>query len=152
MKCALAAVGFLNGNIEYNKKVLADTLEKCAGKAEVVLFGESFLQGFSGIRFEPEYDRAMALSRTDPVIGEIGAMAKEFSLAVSFGFIEKDCGSFFSSQMTLDPGGRIIDLYRRVSPGWKEPFAGKEYREGSGFHTFDFLGKKAAVGLCGDFW
>ena len=145
MKCALAAVGFLNGNIEYNKKVLADTLEKCAGKAEVVLFGESFLQGFSGIRFEPEYDRAMALSRTDPVIGEIGAMAKEFSLAVSFGFIEKDCGSFFSSQMTLDPGGRIIDLYRRVSPGWKEPFAGKEYREGSGFHTFPFLDKKIAL-------
>ena len=70
MKCALAAVGFLNGNIEYNKKVLADTLKKCAGKAEVVLFGESFLQGFSGIRFEPEYDRAMALSRTDPVIGK----------------------------------------------------------------------------------
>lgn len=79
-------------------------------------------------------------------------MAKEFSLAVSFGFIEKDCGSFFSSQMTLDPGGRIIDLYRRVSPGWKEPFAGKEYREGSGFHTFPFLGKKIAVGLCGDLW
>ena len=152
MKCALAAVGFLNGNIEYNKKVLADTLEKCAGKADVVLFGESFLQGFSGIRFEPEYDRAMALSRTDPVIGEIGAMAKEFSLAVSFGFIEKDCGSFFSSQMTLDPGGRIIDLYRRVSPGWKEPFAGKEYREGGGFHTFPFLDKKIAVGLCGDLW
>ena len=46
----------------------------------------------------------------------------------------------------------MIDLYRRVSPGWKEPSAGKEYCEGSGFHTFDFLGKKVAVGLCGDLW
>ena len=152
MKCALAAVGFLNGNIGHNKKALADTLEKCAGKTDVVLFGEAFLQGFSGIRFEPEYDRTIALSRTDPVIGEIGAMAKKFSLTVSFGFIEKDGGTFFSSQMTIDPSGRIIDLYRRVSPGWKEAFAGKAYREGSGFHTFDFLGKKAAVGLCGDLW
>lgn len=46
----------------------------------------------------------------------------------------------------------IVSAQSRVSPGWKEPSAGKEYREGSGFHTFDFLGKKAAVGLCGDFW
>ena len=26
MKCALAAAGFINGDIEYNKAVLADTL------------------------------------------------------------------------------------------------------------------------------
>ena len=35
MKCALAAAGFINGDIEYNKAVLADTLGKCAGKAEL---------------------------------------------------------------------------------------------------------------------
>lgn len=141
--------GFSTETSNITRRSLPIPSEKCAGKADVVLFGEAFLQGFSGIRFEPEYDRAIALSRTDPVIGEIGAMAKEFSLAVSFGFIEKDCGSFFSSQMTLDSGGRIIDLYRRVSPGWKEPFAGKEYREGSGFHTFPFLGKKSPSDYAG---
>lgn len=46
MKCALAAVGFINEDIEYNKAVLADTLRKCAGRADVVIFGEAFLQGF----------------------------------------------------------------------------------------------------------
>ena len=79
-------------------------------------------------------------------------MAKEYAVAVSFGFLEQDCGTFFSSQLTIDQTGRILDLYRRVSPGWKKPSAGKEYREGSGFHTFDFLGKRVAVGLCGDLW
>ena len=47
MKCALAATGFINGDIEYNKAVLADTLGKCAGKADAVIFGEAFLQGLA---------------------------------------------------------------------------------------------------------
>jgi len=152
VKCALAAVGFINGNIAYNKAVFADTLRKCAGRADVVLFGEAFLQGFSGINFVARHDTAVSISREDRIIHEICSMAKEYAIAVSFGFIEKDCGTFFSSQMTIDQSGQIIDLYRRVSPGWKEPFAGREYREGSEFHTFDFLGKKVAVGLCGDLW
>ena len=152
MKCALAAVGFIDGDIEHNKAVLADTLGKCAGRADVVIFGEAFLQGLYGISFVVEQDSKIAVSRESNIIREICAMAKERSIAVSFGFIEKDCGVFFSSQMTVDKEGRIVDVYRRVSSGWKEPFAGKEYREGKGFHTFDFLGQRVAVGLCGDFW
>ena len=152
MNYALAAVGFVNGDIEYNKAAIADTLEKCAGKADVVLFGEAFLQGFSAINFVVEHDAAVAVSRDDTVICEICDIAKENGIAVSFGFIEKDGGAFYSSQMTIDRQGRVIDVYRRVSPGWKEAFAGKEYREGDGFHTFDFLDQKVAVGLCGDLW
>ena len=37
MKCALAAVGFINGDIKYNKATIMDTLRKCAGKADVSL-------------------------------------------------------------------------------------------------------------------
>lgn len=152
MKCALAAVGFIDGDVGHNKTVIIDMLKKYAGKADVVIFGEAFLQGFYGINFTIEHDEAAALSRDDVVIREICGAAKEYSVAVSFGFIEKDCGEFFSSQLTTDKTGRIIDVYRRVSAGWKESFAGNKYREGDGFHTFDFLGKKIAVGLCGDLW
>ena len=152
MKCALAAVGFLNGDIEYNKAVLSDALEKCAGRADVVIFGEAFLQGFDSINFTAEHDMAVSVSRKDRLIHEISEMAKKNAIAVSFGFLEKDRCTFFSSQMTIDKNGRMIDLYRRVSPGWKKSFAGKEYREGSEFHTFDFLDRKVAIGLCGDLW
>lgn len=152
IRYALAAVGFINENPGYNKAVIANVLGKCAGKADVVIFGEAFLQGFYGIDFTVRHDTAVAVSRDDTVIREICGMAKKYSVAVSFGFIEKDGGAFFSSQLTADKNGQFKDLYRRVSPGWKEPFAGKEYREGDGFHTFDFLGKRVAVGLCGDLW
>lgn len=152
MKYALAAAGFLNGDIGYNKAVLAGTLETYAGKADAVLFGEAFLQGFDSLDFTARHDAAVAVSREAHVIHELCQLAKEHAAAVSFGFLEQDCGAFFSSQLTIDQTGRVLDLYRRVSPGWKEPSAGAEYREGCGFHAFDFLGKRVAVGLCGDLW
>ena len=46
MKYALAAVGFINEDIEYNKAVLADTLRKCAEGRMLLSSGEAFLQGF----------------------------------------------------------------------------------------------------------
>ena len=94
MKCALAAVGFINGDIEHNKAILAGALEKCAGKADVVIFGEAFLQGFYALNFIAEHDMAAAISHEDVMIREICSMAKEYSIAVSFGFIEKDGGAF----------------------------------------------------------
>ena len=90
MKCALAGVGFINEDIEYNKAVLADTLRKCAGRADVVIFGEAFLQGFYGINFIAKHDTTVSISRDDMIIREICSMAKEYTIAVSFGFIEKE--------------------------------------------------------------
>ena len=152
MKCALAAVGFLNESVEYNKTVIIDTMKKYAGQADVVIFGEAFLQGFYGINFSVEHDTAVALHKEALVIQEICEAAKKFAIAVSFGFIEKDNVSFFSSQITIDKNGQVIDLYRRISPGWKEKFASEKYCEGEGFHTFDLGEKKVVIGLCGDLW
>lgn len=82
MKYALAAVGFINEDIEYNKAVLADTLRKCAGRADVVIFGEAFLQGFYGINFIAKHDTTVSISRDDMIIREICSMAKEYTIAV----------------------------------------------------------------------
>ena len=152
MKCALTAAGFINEDLQHNKNVILDNMNACSGSADLVLFGEAFLQGFYGATFDVEHDAKIAISQGDPIIGEISAAAKQCAIAVSFGFIEKAESCFYSSQVTIDATGTVIDLYRRVSPGWKEPFAGEQYREGDGFHTFSFQGKKIAVGLCGDLW
>ena len=152
MKCALAAVGFINEDISYNKKVIIDTMIKYAKEADIVLFGEAFLQGFYAADFHPEHDATIAVAKDDAVIKEICAVAGQYSIAVSFGFIEKAGETFYSSQITIDAKGQVLDLYRRVSPGWKEDFAGEKYCEGKEFHTFNFCGRKTAVGLCGDLW
>jgi len=152
MRCALAAVGFKNEDVQFNKKVMIDTLEKYVNEADIVIFGESFLQGFYGANFDPEHDEKIAVTTDDSVIKEMCTAAKKYNIAVSFGFIEKCEDKFFSSQITIDKNGEIADLYRRVSEGWKESIANERYCEGKEFHTFSFRDKSIAVGLCGDLW
>lgn len=152
MRCALASKGFVNENIQHNKNVIIDTMIKCSNAVDIVIFGEAFLQGFYGATFEIEHDEKLAISQNDFIIKEICSVAKEYKIAVSFGFIEKAKDCFYSSQITINSSGNIIDVYRRVSPGWKEEFANEQYREGNGFHIFSYMDRKIAIGLCGDFW
>ncbi|MGX7140578.1 nitrilase-related carbon-nitrogen hydrolase [Facklamia languida] len=152
MKYALAALGFKNGNVDYNQRVIIDTLIEYKHSVDMVVFGEAFLQGFYGPTFDEDHDLTLALRVEDPVINEIQQAARDYGVAVSFGFIEKNGPSFYSSQITIDAKGQTLDFFRRVSPGWKEPFASDRYQEGQGFHHFYFQNKRLVVGLCGDFW
>lgn len=152
MKCALASLGFMNENVMFNKKVIMDTMMKYSGDVDIVIFGEAFLQGFYGATFDVEHDNKLAITQDDCIMKEICSAAREYAVAVSFGFIEKAEDVFYSSQITIDSAGKVIDVYRRVSPGWKEPFAGEKYCEGKGFHAFPFMGRSVVVGLCGDLW
>ena len=152
MRCALASKGFINEDVQYNKNVIINTLIECSDKADIVIFGEAFLQGFYGATFDVEHDTQIAVAQDDWIIKEIRLAAQRYATAVSFGFIEKVEDRFYSSQITIDSDGNVIDLYRRVSPGWKEPFAGDKYCEGDGFHAFSYMGKRIVVGLCGDLW
>lgn len=152
MKCALASMGFVNENLQHNKKVIIDTMIAYSAKADIVIFGEAFLQGFYGATFDVEHDTQIAISLHDPIIEEICSVARQYAIAVSFGFIEKTKKCFYSSQVTIDANGTVIDIYHRVSPGWKLPFADGHYQEGDGFHSFIFMGKKVVIGLCGDLW
>lgn len=152
MKFALAAKGFINGDLDHNSRVILETLEDYRGRADMVLFGEAFLQGFYGPTFDLDHDLKMALALDHPVFDAIARKARETSTAVSFGFIERASEAIYSSQATIDDQGKIVDVFRRVSPGWKIEGAGESYREGEGFHSFLLEGRKMAVGLCGDLW
>lgn len=152
MKCTLAALGFINEDSIHNKNVIINTLKQYSGKADMVIFGEAFLQGFYGLNFQVVHDEKIAVSKDDVMIKEICNAAKEYGMGVSFGFIEKEGDIFYSSQITIASDGTILDVYRRVSPGWKEEFANEQYREGDGFHIFVYEGKTIAIGLCGDLW
>lgn len=152
MRCALASIGFINNDLQYNKQTIINTMIKYADKADIVLFGEAFLQGFYAATFEPEHDKMLAVTQDDRIIMDICDVAKQYAIAVSFGFIEKVGDSFYSSQITIDRSGTILDVFRRVSPGWKLPYANENYCEGEGFHLFTFMENTIAVGLCGDFW
>ena len=64
---------------------------------------------------------------------------KWYSVGISFGYYELVNDSIYSSQMTIDKYGKIINNYRRISPGWKEKIADYHYIEGTEFTSFIYL-------------
>lgn len=152
MKINLMSLAFKTKDTEYNKNIIIKSMREYAHKAELLVFGESFLHGFEALSWNYEKDKAIAIDINDDIINEIKFAAKENSIAVSFGMIEKTDDALYSSQITISKAGEVIDVFRRVSDGWKEPIADDHYKEGEGFHTFDYEGKKILIGICGDFW
>ncbi len=153
MKIALASSPVIDKEVNRNLAFILQALEMCRGKADLVVFGESVLQGFHSLTWDYETDRQMAVPQTDDSIIQICQAAKNHGIAVSFGYIERSGASLFSSQIVIDNTGTVIQNFRRVSVGWKEYWhTDDHYQEGANFEPFFFQGKKFAIGLCGDLW
>lgn len=152
MKIALEAIGFITNDILYNKNKIINTIKYNKGKVDLIVFGETYLQGFQCLSWEYEQDKEIAICKSNETIVEIQKCARQNRVAVSFGYIEKNKNKIYSSQITIDKDGKIISNFHRVSTGWKEPSSDNHYCEGKKFPKFKLLGKTFSIGLCGDFW
>nr|WP_083427761.1 nitrilase-related carbon-nitrogen hydrolase [Ezakiella massiliensis] len=133
MKIALAAVGFITNDTAYSLEKIKTLIEKYASEVDLILFGESFLQGFECLSWDYAKDVNIAVHQDSELINDIRAMCEINRVSVSFGYIEKDKDNLYSSQLTIDKNGETVDNFRRVSIGWKEPIADFHYVEGKGF-------------------
>lgn len=152
MKVVLAAQSFINKDLTYNFKKILYGLERFSQQKDLILYGESFLQGFDSLTWNYDKDIEIAISIDDKLIKELRFACKKYKIGLSFGFIEKDQDYIYSSQLTIDRDSNIINLYRRVSQGWKEKISDFHYKEGKEFKVFYFCSKKVLVSLCGDLW
>ena len=153
MRLALASNPVKNRNIPFNLQSMINAMEKCGGRADLILFGESVLQGFNSLCWDYEVDKPMAVSLADGPIRRMCQAAKKNAIAVCFGFIERVDDALYSSQIFIGANGEIVDVFHRVSAGWKEYWqTDGHYREGQHFEKFIYDGKSFAVGLCGDLW
>lgn len=153
MKIALASAPVVTGDIRHNTDAILRAVEQCRGKAELVVFGESVLQGFDSLRWDYETDQHTAVPLMDASIRRIRRAAKENGIAVSFGFIQRGEDVLYSSQIFIGADGGIETVFHRVSVGWKyHSITDGHYREGERFEKFHYGGKSFAIGLCGDLW
>lgn len=152
MKIALAAVGFITNDIAYNFEKIKKIVKEYFDKVDLIIFGESFLQGFDCLSWKYLKDIEIAIDQESDIIKEIESLCENYQVAVSFGYIEKAENKIYSSQLTIDKYGNILNNYRRISTGWKESFADHHYAEGDDFVQFNYLNKSFSVALCGDLW
>ena len=57
MRIALAAYAFKNGDIGFNLSQIERGFKDAHGKADILCFGECFLQGFDALNWDFENDR-----------------------------------------------------------------------------------------------
>ena len=154
MKIALAAARFRNRDIAFNLKQIERQMRAAqSGGAQLVCFGEAFLQGFDALSWDYSADLARGLRMDSAPIQKIAALSREMGIDVSFGFIERDGEELYSS-CALVEGGEITYAYRRITAGWKARACWNHphYREGDAVSIVQWRGKKLMFALCGDLW
>jgi len=153
MIITLASARIVDRDINYNLSQLKRCMKEAkANSADLVCFGEAFLQGFNALSWQYEKDRKIALATYSKEFTQIKTLTKEIGIDVLFGYNELEEDTLYSS-CALIADGEIVHNYRRISKGWKEYSKTDEhYKEGSSVEVFDYKGKKCVIGLCGDLW
>lgn len=153
MRIALASAKFINGNIAFNLNQMERYMgEAKAWGADLVCFGETFLQGFDALTWDYARDRQTAVTTDSELFRGLCRRTEDLGIDLLFGFVEREGESLYSSCALLG-GGKLLHLYRRISEGWKEYWkTDAHYREGETVSVFSYRGKRCLIALCGDLW
>lgn len=153
MNIALAAYAFKNKDIAFNLRQIERGMRYAQGRADLLCFGEAFLQGFDALCWKDAADRRIALDMNSSApIRQLCAWTKQYGLALLTGYIEKAENCLYSSCIVLADGA-VLHNYRRVSKGWKDcAKTDAHYREGKSIGAFSLHGRQLSLAICGDLW
>ena len=139
-------------DILFNLMQIERALKEAQGQAELLCFGEAFLQGFDSLCWDYETDWRMAVEQNSETMDRLRSLTVRYGTGLLFGYIEKEGDRLYSSCAVLAEG-KTVHNYRRISRGWKEfSKTDSHYCEGTETGEFTFHGKKIMPALCGDMW
>lgn len=131
---------------------IEQAMKRSEGKADLLCFGEAFLQGFDSLCWDYETDRSTALELSSETIAKLRGWTVQYGVSLITGYIEKDREKLYSSCVVISDG-EIVHNYRRISKGWKEySITDGHYCEGTDTESFRLNGKDIGLALCGDLW
>lgn len=152
MRIGLVSYRCENRNTAFNMKQIELAMQRSEGKADLLCFGEAFLQGFDALCWDYEADKAAALELSSETISRLRYWTIRYGISLITGYIEKDREKLYSSCIVLSEG-EIVHNYRRISKGWKEySKTDGHYCEGNKTDPFCLHGKEMTLALCGDLW
>ena len=152
MRIGLVSYRCENRNIPFNMGRIEQAMKRAEGKADLLCFGEAFLQGFDALCWDYETDQSTALELSSETILQLRDWTVRYGVSLVTGYIEKDREKLYSSCVVISDG-KIIHNYRRISKGWKEyTITDGHYCEGTEAGSFTLHGKDFSLALCGDLW
>ncbi|MBQ9206036.1 MAG: carbon-nitrogen hydrolase family protein [Treponema sp.] len=152
MTIGLAAYRFVNNDISFNISQIRSALECAHFRADLLCFGEAFLQGFDSLSWDYERDKSVAITQNSAVMRELCALTNLYGVDLLVGYIERNGEELYSSCALLK-NGILAHNYRRISVGWKDcAYADAHYCEGIEAASFLYKGREFQLALCGDLW
>lgn len=132
------------------REIIGDIAEASRTGADLVLFSEAAVTGLINDG-DPSHDLPLGQAIPGPVTERVALAARENSIYVGLGLLERDGCSLYDSAVLLDPEGRIALKYRRISPGWRDRHCdARVYREGDAIGRTDTRLGSFAFLICGD--
>lgn len=152
MKIGLASYEFINNDITFNLSQMEKAMKSVQGRADLLCFGETFVQGFDALNWNYEHDRHTAISADSKIMKRLCSLTVKYQVDLLFGYIERESDGIYSSCAVIE-NGKLVYNYRRISKGWKEcAITDEHYREGTQTSEFLYHGQPIMISLCGDLW
>lgn len=152
MRIGLVSYRSKNRDISFNLQQIEKAMRHAEGKADLICFGEAFLQGFDSLSWDYDTDKSLAVELSSETIGQLRDWTVRYGVSLLTGYIEKVQEKLYSSCVVITDG-RIVHNYRRISKGWKEySITDGHYCEGTETEPFYLNGKEICIALCGDLW
>lgn len=152
MKIGLVSYEFKNGKIEYNIERIEKAIISANGKADLLCFGETFLQGFDSLSWKYEIDKDIAITKDSYTMERLKKLSEKYNIDLGIGYIEREKEKIYSSFVVIEKG-KIIHNYRRITKNWKEySITDMHYCEGNISETFIYKNIEFKIALCGDMW
>lgn len=139
MRIAISSKQFINNDTEANLNTMFDTMKAAKDLgAEVIVFGEAFLQGFEALKWNYDFDKGIALNIYSEPINRLCKTSRKLNLDVIFGYYEKD-GTLISSSSLIIERGEPIYNYKRLTKSFNKPSnADRHYYEGQVVEVFEY--------------
>ena len=152
MKIGLVSYEFNNGKIEYNIEKIEKASISSNGSADLLCFGETFLQGFDSLSWNYEIDKSIAITKESVIMEKLKKLSEKHKIDLGIGYIEREKEKIYSSFIIIEKG-KIIHNYRRITKNWKEySITDEHYCEGEISETFIYKNREFKIALCGDMW
>ena len=142
-----------NGNVQFNLSKMKEQLYKASAMgAELLIFPELFLSGY---RVPAETMKLVAEERGGPSFQELSKSAREFNIAVLYGYPEVDRSSvtpvYYNSAQLIDKDGSSLVNYHKTHPAINTDGYEKVFKVGTSFAEItECCGVKIGVLICFD--
>ena len=150
MRVGLAVIRVTRDHSQ-NVDSMVELIREAAGEgADLVLFGEAAPTGLIN-NDDPTHDMAIAQPIPGPTANTLAQAARDAGVYVALGMLEKDGNCLYDSAVLIDPEGKIILKYHRISPGWHGPTADSSvYRHGESIPLAETPLGSFVFLICGD--